>query len=867
MSSVNSTLTTQQEYCIGYLPSKRKLEDYDHSTGLNCNGKSVIDSDFGLLSLRDRFLFLGESSQPRLQFFVRMISGSKNLVLRANANDTVESVFEKIEMITGISMKDQRLLYKGKQLQLEQTLRQCEIQNDAGLQLVGRMRSTIYPRIWRAISDMVSIIFRVCRKESSLADYHILKVYLYLFSKKVRFDFDYNNEYNIKKLILIKKVDYCKIFMNSYAAQGLIMLYASKDKQYNHYIGASACIMSFVDWMKDFEGCRDESERVYYATTVLKLCNMLKMVVSEEDHVYLHSRSSLGSMLKEVKVGSRQEESCEHVGTKGQVNRVAIEDLFPLLMGIGQRLISYLSMRAEPVYSVEFFKQDVRDFSSFLQPVLWFFSRPVTVEHCREYKSQLQLLFNDLLCNIEICLNDLDVYMVEKSKKDLKVNQSSGQYLAILQELASISALNPDWKDKFWYIMRQNKGVLSDLVVRYATHADKNGWLYFHNDVLNFESRRHLAMLIFPDVNEDYEELEMIIDRSNLLAESFEYISGANPSSLQAGLYMEFKDENATGPGVLREWVSLVCQAIFDPENGLYVACPLNRRRFYPSAASKVDPLHLKYFQFSGRMIALALMHKVQVGVELDRSFILQLSGRRVLLEDIRDADPCIYNSCKQILEMDAEYVDSDGLGLTFITEVEELGTRKIVELCSGGESITVDSKNREEYINLIIQHRFVTSINEQVIYFARGFDDIVSVGYFPIFFSILEPEDLDWMLRGSDCEICLEDWKSHTKYDGYKISDPQIVWFWEVVGEFNTEQKKTFLFFWTSIKFLPIEGFRGLESYLYIFKSLDSQVCLPTSHTCFYQLCIPEYPSKEVMRERLLLTTQEHVGCSFGTL
>ena len=91
-------------------------------------------------------------------------------------------------------------------------------------------------------------------------------------------------------------------------------------------------------------------------------------------------------------------------------------------------------------------------------------------------------------------------------------------------------------------------------------------------------------MLIFPNVIEDYEELEMLIDRSNLLAESFEYISGAVPSSLQAGLYMEFKDENATGPGVLREWVSLVCQAIFDPENGLYVACPLNRRRFYPSA-------------------------------------------------------------------------------------------------------------------------------------------------------------------------------------------------------------------------------------------------------------------------------------------
>lgn len=375
-------------------------------------------------------------------------------------------------------------------------------------------------------------------------------------------------------------------------------------------------------------------------------------------------------------------------------------------------------------------------------------------------------------------------------------------------------------------------------------------------------------MLMFPELREDYDELhEMLIDRSQLLAESFEYISRATASSLHAGLFMEFKNEEATGPGVLREWFCLVCQAIFDPQNALFVACPLDRRRFFPNPASKVDPLHLRYFRFAGRVIALALMHKIQVGIVLDRVFFLQLAGRHVSMEDIRDADPCIYNSCKQILEMDAEFVDSDGLGLTFVTEVEELGSRKIVELCAGGKGIAVNSQNRKEYVNLIVQHHFVTSITDQVSSFAQGFSDILHDGKLRAsFFESLEHEDFDWMLHGSESEICVEDWKAHTDYNGYKKSDPQIVWFWEVVEQLTAEQKKTLLFFWTSVKYLPIEGFRGLASRLYLYKSLEAPDRLPSSHTCFYRLCIPPYPSKDVMQDRIFVITQEHVGCSFGT-
>ncbi|KAE8689672.1 hypothetical protein F3Y22_tig00110933pilonHSYRG00271 [Hibiscus syriacus] len=138
---------------------------------------------------------------------------------------------------------------------------------------------------------------------------------------------------------------------------------------------------------------------------------------------------------------------------------------------------------------------------------------------------------------------------------------------------------------------------------------------------------------------------------------------------------------------------------------------------------------------------------------------------------------------------MDAEFIDSDVLGLTFVRGVEELGSRKVVELCDDGKNIVVDQ-------------------------FSQGFGHILSNSRLQkFFFQSLKLEDLDWMLYGSESPICVEDWKAHTEYNGYSENDTQITWFWEIVGEMSAEKRKILLFFWTSLKHLPVEGFCGCVS------------------------------------------------------
>ncbi|KAE8696715.1 hypothetical protein F3Y22_tig00110647pilonHSYRG00040 [Hibiscus syriacus] len=90
---------------------------------------------------------------------------------------------------------------------------------------------------------------------------------------------------------------------------------------------------------------------------------------------------------------------------------------------------------------------------------------------------------------------------------------------------------------------------------------------------------------------------------------------------------------------------------------------------------------------------------------------------------------------------MDAEFIDSDALGLTFVREVEELGSRRVVELCPDGKNIAVD-------------------------YFSQGFGHILSNSMLQKFF--FKGLELDWMLYGTESAICVEDWKAHTEYNGY---------------------------------------------------------------------------------------------------
>jgi len=222
--------------------------------------------------------------------------------------------------------------------------------------------------------------------------------------------------------------------------------------------------------------------------------------------------------------------------------------------------------------------------------------------------------------------------------------------------------------------------------------------------------------------------------------------------------------------------------------------------------------------------------------------------------------DPDYYKNLKWILDNDVTELD-----LTFSIQQEEFGTMKAVDLKPGGRNIPVTNENKEEYVRLVTEMKMTTAIKPQINSFLEGFSELIK----PSLIFIFTPSELELLISGLP-DIDIEDLRKNTEYRGYTVDSPIIHWFWTIVSEFAEEEKALLLQFVTGTSKVPLDGFKALVGMsgpqkFQIYKAHDT-TRLPTAHTCFNQLDLPEYTSLEELRKYLMLAVREgSEGFGFG--
>jgi len=83
------------------------------------------------------------------------------------------------------------------------------------------------------------------------------------------------------------------------------------------------------------------------------------------------------------------------------------------------------------------------------------------------------------------------------------------------------------------------------------------------------------------------------------------------------------------------------------------------------------------------------------------------------------------------------------------------------------------------------------------------------------------------------------------------------LEWFWTAVANMTEEEKARLLQFTTGSSLLPPGGFRELSP-LFQITPTPTYGILPTAHTCFNQLCLPDYDSYESFEKSLRIAIYE---------
>jgi hypothetical protein len=288
----------------------------------------------------------------------------------------------------------------------------------------------------------------------------------------------------------------------------------------------------------------------------------------------------------------------------------------------------------------------------------------------------------------------------------------------------------------------------------------------------------------------------------------------------------------------------------------------LNQDKFALSTAPST-PIIQEFMHFCGKLMGTAVRQNLNMCLDLSPLLWNPLVKLPVSFAHIEAVDTHSFSNLNSIIklgvqleeefianskEIDINYQPSDWLEIDWTIYLPD-GSR--VPLILGGEERNLTLGNWREYVHLVENYRLREG-TMMLKMLRDGLSCVVPIELLPIF----TPNELETLISGQkNVDISLL--RQCTEYEDILPDSKTVIMFWELLEEFSDEERTLFLRFVWARSRLPTSSQESTMN----FKLQGSQgpakkfpdKYLPHAQTCFFSFSLPEYSTKEIMREKIL--------------
>ncbi len=350
------------------------------------------------------------------------------------------------------------------------------------------------------------------------------------------------------------------------------------------------------------------------------------------------------------------------------------------------------------------------------------------------------------------------------------------------------------------------------------------------------------------------------VQRENLLQQALIQVASADNIELKKPLKVIFDNEEGIDEGgVTKEFFQLLISKLLPVDYGMFVSTNDGRSLWINQNCTWND----EEYRLVGTLLGLAVYNGVLLDIHFPTVWYQKLLQKKPTLDDLASIDPVLLKGLKQMLEYqpaeDVENIFCRSFDVTW----EEFGSNRTAELIANGSNIPVTGDNRQLYVDKMVEWILETSIKSQFQQLYNGFTRVID----PSTLLLLRAEELEQLMVGTP-QLDFHDLETSTQYISGNDKTIGVAWgpehptiqaFWQVVHNLEFEDKQKLLLFVTGSKKAPLGGLKNLG--FKIQRMCPDTDALPTSHTCFNVLMLPEYSSSSKLQDRLLKAINECEG------